>query len=47
MPAEEKARLAHYMIETSGSFRETRAQIEAVYRSLLADEASLRAQALR
>jgi dephospho-CoA kinase len=47
MPAEEKTRLAHYVIETSGSFRETRAQIEAVYRSLLADEASLRAQALR
>jgi len=38
MPAEEKVRLAHYIIETSGTLRETREQIEAVYKDLLALE---------
>ncbi len=39
MPSHEKARLAHYTIDTSGSPEETRTRIEAVYRSLLVDAA--------
>lgn len=35
MPVEEKLKVAHYAIDTSGTFRETREQIEAVYRDLL------------
>ncbi len=35
MPVEEKLKVAHYAIDTSGTFRETREQIEAIYRDLL------------
>lgn len=35
MPVEEKIKHAHYTIETSGTFRQTREQIEAIYRDLL------------
>jgi dephospho-CoA kinase len=35
--AEEKAARAHYRIDNDGSFEETRAQVERVYRSLLED----------
>ncbi len=42
MPADEKARVADYVIDTSGSFEETRAQVESVYRALVVEEARLR-----
>jgi dephospho-CoA kinase len=35
MPVEEKIKHAHYTIETSGTFRQTREQIESIYRDLL------------
>jgi dephospho-CoA kinase len=35
--SEEKAAKAHYRIDNNGSFESTRAQVETVYRSLLAD----------
>ena len=35
MPAEEKVKYADYTIETSGTYRQTREQIETIYRSLL------------
>jgi dephospho-CoA kinase len=35
MPVEEKIKHAHYTIETSGTFRQTRDQIESIYRDLL------------
>ncbi len=35
MPVEEKLKLAHYRIDTSGTFNGTRQQIEAIYRELL------------
>jgi dephospho-CoA kinase len=35
MPAEEKIKHADYTIETSGTFRQTREQIESIYRDLL------------
>ncbi|MDR1727754.1 MAG: dephospho-CoA kinase [Acidobacteriota bacterium] len=35
MPMEEKVRFADYVIDTSGTFDATRAQVEAVYRELL------------
>ena len=35
--SEEKAAKAHYRIDNDGSFESTRAQVETVYRSLLAD----------
>jgi dephospho-CoA kinase len=35
MPAEEKIKYAHYTIETSGTLRQTREQVESVYRDLL------------
>ncbi len=35
IPAEEKKKLAHYTIETSGTLRHTREQVEAIYRDLL------------
>ncbi len=43
MPAEEKLKLADYTIDTSGTFKETREQIEAVYRDLVLQEIRLRA----
>jgi dephospho-CoA kinase len=42
MSVEEKLRLADYTIDTSGSFRETREQIEAIYQDLLLHELRLR-----
>jgi dephospho-CoA kinase len=38
LPAAEKVKLADYVIETSGTFKQTRAQIEEVYRRLVLDE---------
>jgi dephospho-CoA kinase len=35
MPVEEKIKHAHYTIETSGTFWQTREQIESIYRDLL------------
>ncbi len=42
MPAEDKLKLADYTIDTSGTFKETREQIEAVYRDLVLQEIRLR-----
>ena len=42
MPIEEKLKLADYTIETSGTFKETRKQIETIYRDLLIQEIRLR-----
>jgi dephospho-CoA kinase len=42
LPVEEKLKLADYVIETSGTFRETRVQIETVYRDLVRVESDLR-----
>jgi dephospho-CoA kinase len=41
MPVEEKLQVADYKIETSGTFRRTREQIEAVYRDLVLLELSM------
>jgi dephospho-CoA kinase len=38
MPVDEKLKLADYVIETSGTMDQTRDQVEAVYRDLLAQE---------
>ena len=38
MPIEEKLKLADYVIETSGTMEQTREQVQAVYRDLLARE---------
>jgi len=38
MPVEEKLKFADYVIETSGTMEQTRDQIQAVYRDLLAQE---------
>lgn len=38
LPIEEKLKLADYIIETSGTLRETREQVDAVYRSLVREE---------
>jgi dephospho-CoA kinase len=45
LPAAEKAKLADYTIDTSGTFKQSREQIEEVYRRLVLDEISLRLQA--
>jgi dephospho-CoA kinase len=42
IPAEEKLKLADYTIETSGTLKETREQIEAIYRDLVLQELRLR-----
>jgi hypothetical protein len=42
MPIEEKLRLSDFTIETSGPLRETKKQIEAIYRDLLLHEMQLR-----
>lgn len=42
MPIEEKLKLADYTIDTSGTFGETREQIEAIYRDLVLQEIRLR-----
>jgi len=38
LPIEEKLKLADYIIETSGTLRETREQVDEVYRSLVREE---------
>ena len=43
MPVEEKLKLANYTIDTSGTLKETREQIEAIYRDLVLQELRLRA----
>jgi len=40
MPLEEKARLAHYVVDNRGSLEETRRQVEAIYQALEADRRS-------
>jgi len=42
MSIEEKLKLADYVIETSGTLRQTRDQAEAVYRDLLVQELSMK-----
>jgi len=42
MSAEEKRQLAHYTIETSGTLRQTREQVEAIYRDLLLYEMKMK-----
>jgi dephospho-CoA kinase len=42
MPVEEKLRVADYRIDTSGTFSQTREQIEAVYRDLVLFEIAQR-----
>lgn len=42
MPMAEKMKVAHYRIDTSGTRRETRNQVEVVYRDLLTTEHRLR-----
>lgn len=42
MPVEEKLKLADYIIETSGTLRETRIQIEKIYKDLVLVESQLR-----
>ena len=42
MPIEEKIKLADYTIDTSGTLRQTRDQVEAIYRDLLIQELSLK-----
>ena len=42
MPVEEKLQVADYKIETSGTLRHTREQIEGVYRDLVLRELSMR-----
>ncbi len=44
LPVEEKLRLSHYTIDTSGTLKETREQIEAIYRDLVLLELRLRTQ---
>jgi len=42
MPIEEKLKLADYTIETSGTLRQTRDQVEAIHRDLLIQELRLK-----
>ena len=42
MPIEEKLKLADYAIDTSGTLKQTRDQVEAIYRDLLIQEMRLR-----
>jgi dephospho-CoA kinase len=42
MPIEEKLKLADYTIDTSGTLKQTRDQVEAIYRDLLIQEMRLR-----
>ncbi len=44
LPVEEKLRLSHYTIDTSGTLKQTREQIEAIYRDLVLQELRLRTQ---
>jgi dephospho-CoA kinase len=42
MPIEEKLKLADYTIDTSGTLKQTRDQVEAIYRDLLVQEIRLK-----
>ncbi len=42
MPIEEKRKLADYVIDTSGTLKQTRDQAEAIYRDLLGQEISMK-----
>jgi dephospho-CoA kinase len=42
MPIEEKLKLANYTIDTSGTLRQTRDQVEAIYRDLVIQELRIR-----
>jgi len=42
IPMEERLTYADYRIETSGTFRQTREQIEAIYRDLILEEVRIR-----
>jgi dephospho-CoA kinase len=42
LPIEEKIKLADYTIDTSGTLKQTRDQVEAIYRDLLVQELRLR-----
>ena len=42
MPPAEKLKVANYTIETSGTLRQTRVQVEAIYRDLLGQERRVR-----
>ena len=44
MPVAEKLKVAHYTIETSGTWKQTREQTEAIYRDLLSQEYRMRSQ---
>ncbi len=44
MPTEEKLRVADYKIDTSGTFRQTREQVEGTYRELVLLEVSRQAE---
>ncbi len=45
MPAEEKVKIADYTIDTSGTFRQTREQIEAIYRDLVLHQLEMKNRA--
>jgi dephospho-CoA kinase len=42
MPIEEKLKIADYTIDASGTLRQTRKQVEAIYRDLLIREIRVR-----
>jgi dephospho-CoA kinase len=44
MPIAEKIKLADYTIDTSGTLKQTRNQVEAIYRDLLLQELEMRLQ---
>lgn len=44
MPIEEKIRLAHYTIDTSGTMTQTRHQVEAIYQDLMRYEKRMKRQ---
>ena len=45
IPAAEKIKVADYTIDTSGTFRQTREQIEAVYRDLVLHQLEMKNRA--
>ena len=44
LPVEEKVKVAHYVIDTSGTLEQTRRQVEAVYRDLVEYEQRMKRQ---
>jgi dephospho-CoA kinase len=44
LPAEEKIKVADYTVDTSGTFRQTREQIEAIYRDLVLVELAMKSE---